>query len=59
MKTLTLAQALVGACIKIFVGAVTADCLGGVIETTPPLLWTIGNGGNRNQKRKVKMEIVS
>ena len=30
-------QVLVGACIKIFVGADTADCLGGVIEAIPPL----------------------
>ena len=33
-------QILVGACIKIFVDAVTADCLGGVIEATPPLVLT-------------------
>ena len=31
---------LVGACIKTFVGVVTADCLGGVIEATPPLVVT-------------------
>ena len=33
-------QVLVLACIKIFLGAVTADCLAGVIEATPPLVLT-------------------